>query len=207
MTTETRAWTDIAPADATAINLADDLTITAPLNENGERCPWPWEPQQLVGAPMGQYRCRYCGAMCVAGIPHLDYAPEQRTLTADNFDEIAVWCGGRPALGDRRVLVIDQMGETGEAQLGDAIHRDGYGDFTIHRGPRVFHRTDGWTFGSDPEVQTCTINHIPEEEGQRACTAKAVWKAVEDYGMHLTISFWCDADLPDEYKPQQAVAA
>lgn len=59
---DTRQWTDIPPADATELDLSKDLTITAPLNENGERCPWPWEPQQLVGAPIGQYRCGFCGA-------------------------------------------------------------------------------------------------------------------------------------------------
>ena len=71
---KTRVWTDIQPADATEIDLATDLTITAPLNENGERCPWPWGPQQMVGAPLGQYHCDYCGAMVMAGIPHIDYA-------------------------------------------------------------------------------------------------------------------------------------
>lgn len=68
-----RNWHDIAPADATSLNLTEDLTITAPLNEQGERCPWPWEPQQLVGAPLGQYHCGYCGAMVLAGVPHIDY--------------------------------------------------------------------------------------------------------------------------------------
>jgi hypothetical protein len=68
-----RSWKDIAPKDAADLNLAVDLSIDAPLNEMGERCPWPWEPQQLVGVPMGQYHCRHCGAMCVAGVPHPDY--------------------------------------------------------------------------------------------------------------------------------------
>jgi len=31
------------------------------------------EPQQLAGAALGQYRCSYCDAMCVAGMEHLDY--------------------------------------------------------------------------------------------------------------------------------------
>lgn len=72
-----RRWQDIAPADAArdGIDLSTDLTITAPLNENGDRCPWPWEPQQLKGVPMGQYRCPYCMAMCVAGVEHPDYQP------------------------------------------------------------------------------------------------------------------------------------
>lgn len=79
--TEMQRWQDITPeearGDATegrpAINLAVRLDITAPLNEMGERCPWPWEPQLLVGAPMGQYHCPYCGAMVMAGIEHIDY--------------------------------------------------------------------------------------------------------------------------------------
>ena len=70
----TRHWYDIAPKDAMQIDLSKDLTITAPLTEAGERCPWPWEPQQLVNAPIGQYHCGFCGAMVVAGIPHVDYA-------------------------------------------------------------------------------------------------------------------------------------
>ncbi|MGA4941748.1 hypothetical protein [Streptomyces cinereoruber] len=76
--TTPRSWTDVTPEEAVArkLNLAVDLTITAPLNEEGERCPWPWEPQQLVGAPLGQYHCPYCGAMVMAGMPHLDYADD-----------------------------------------------------------------------------------------------------------------------------------
>lgn len=130
-TTPMRQWTDIAPADATEINLADDLTITAPLNENGERCPWPWEPQQLAGAPMGQYRCGYCGAMCMAGLPHFNYAPEERTLTRDNATEIAEWCGGRRAGGANELVAIDQFGDTEYVRPGSTIHRDGFGIFTV----------------------------------------------------------------------------
>jgi hypothetical protein len=66
-------WRSIAPVDATEIDLAQRLDITAPLNENGERCPWPWDPQQLADRPIGQYHCPYCGAMVLAGVEHLDY--------------------------------------------------------------------------------------------------------------------------------------
>lgn len=66
-------WWEIQPADAVGLDLSVRLDIGAPHNEEGERCPWPWEPQQLVGVPMGQYHCGYCGAMCVAGVPHPDY--------------------------------------------------------------------------------------------------------------------------------------
>lgn len=66
-------WYDIEPKDATGINLHNRPDIQAPLNEEGEPCPWPWEPQQLKGVPLGQYHCNYCGAMCAAGLPHPDY--------------------------------------------------------------------------------------------------------------------------------------
>lgn len=66
-------WSEIAPADAVHLNLSERTDIDAPLNELGERCPWPWEPQQLVNVPLGQYRCTYCHAMCVAGVAHIDY--------------------------------------------------------------------------------------------------------------------------------------
>lgn len=74
------AWHEIAPADAVSIDLTKRLDITAPLNENGERCPWPWEPQQLVGVPLGQYHCRWCGAMVIAGMAHIDYRDEGEPL-------------------------------------------------------------------------------------------------------------------------------
>jgi hypothetical protein len=82
----TRSWRDIAPADAVDLDLITQLDIEAPVNEMGERCPWPWEPQQLVGVPLGQYHCPYCGAMCIAGIPHVDYrddAEPKRLPTSD----------------------------------------------------------------------------------------------------------------------------
>lgn len=66
-------WRGIRPADAKHLDLSVRLDIRAPLNEEGERCPWPWEPQQLVGVPMGMYHCNYCGAMVLAGLEHIDY--------------------------------------------------------------------------------------------------------------------------------------
>lgn len=67
-----RMWYDLEPRDAVNVVLPRD-DIQGPYNENGEPCPWPWEPVQLKGAPIGQYRCRYCFAMVVAGMEHLDY--------------------------------------------------------------------------------------------------------------------------------------
>jgi hypothetical protein len=72
---------------------------------------------------------------------------------------------------------------------------------------RICRRDIGWVMPDYTDLESCTSNHFRAEDGRPACTAKAVWKVVEDHGMHLTISFWCDADLPDEYKPQQGAAA
>lgn len=60
----------------------------------------------------------------------------------------------------------------------------------------------GWVMRDYTDLEQCTSNHFRAEDGRPACTAKAVWRVVEDHGMHLTLSFWCDADLPEEYKPQ-----
>lgn len=70
---------------------------------------------------------------------------------------------------------------------------------------RVFHRPDGWTLSlalsplQTPEA--CTSNHHRQQDGRPACTATAVWKVVEDHGMHLSIGFWCDDDLPGPAAP------
>jgi len=65
-------WTKIAAKDAVDIVLPYP-GIIGPENEMGEPCPWPWDPIQLVGAPLGQYHCSYCGAMVMAGMDHIDY--------------------------------------------------------------------------------------------------------------------------------------
>lgn len=75
-----RKWHEIAPEDAVGIDLSKRTDIIAPLTSGGERCPWPWEPQQRVGVPLGMYHCSYCGDMVMAGVPHTDYS----ALSADN---------------------------------------------------------------------------------------------------------------------------
>lgn len=80
-------WSDIEPWDAVDIDLTKRTDIEAPLNELGERCPWPWEPQQLGGAPIGQYRCAYCNAMVMAGMPHLDYRTESGRPWLDEVED------------------------------------------------------------------------------------------------------------------------
>lgn len=75
-----RDWKDIAPEDATEIVLPHP-DIRGPLTMDGATCPWPWEPQQLRGVPLGQYHCRYCGEMVVAGMPHTDYRDDSLFLS------------------------------------------------------------------------------------------------------------------------------
>jgi len=67
-----RPWTDVSPEEAAGMAREDLALIDRPFNEMGERCPWPWDPQQLGGAPLGQYHCPYCGGMVMAGVPHFD---------------------------------------------------------------------------------------------------------------------------------------
>lgn len=66
-------WQDVPEPRRHALNLAERLDITAPLNQDGERCPWPWEPQLLVNVAIGMYHCSYCGEMCIAGVEHPDF--------------------------------------------------------------------------------------------------------------------------------------
>jgi hypothetical protein len=69
---KTKRWTEIEPEDATGLALPRAF-IYGPFNEQGDPCPWPWDPIQLKDAPLGQYHCPYCGAMVIAGQDHLDY--------------------------------------------------------------------------------------------------------------------------------------
>lgn len=83
-------WFDIEPKDAVGIILPQE-GIEGPYNSEHEPCPWPWEPQQLVGVPMGQYHCGYCGEMVVAGLMHLDYGPpgtEYSRMIKDDLNEM-----------------------------------------------------------------------------------------------------------------------
>lgn len=132
------AWTDIEPSDACDLDLTRDLHISAPLNEQGERCPWPWEPQQLVDAPIGQFHCSYCGAMVMAGVPHIDYAPQERVLTEENLTSIYEWCEPskmRHGPGkDGRLqcvgLTLTIEGKRVPALFGDTIREDS-GQFAV----------------------------------------------------------------------------
>ena len=53
-------------------------TWTAPTSEDGERCPWPWEPQ-IQETEGNRYRCGYCHSEVISGHPHLDYSTNPPT--------------------------------------------------------------------------------------------------------------------------------
>lgn len=70
-------FTELSPQEAFDLKLqlpSDD--VQGPLTQEGKECPWPWDPIQLKGAPLGQYHCPYCGEMVLAGVDHIDYNEE-----------------------------------------------------------------------------------------------------------------------------------
>ncbi|KFG08125.1 hypothetical protein [Streptomyces scabiei] len=70
---------------------------------------------------------------------------------------------------------------------------------------RTLHSPNGWTLPYlEPSPQDCTTNHAPEHATLPLCTDTAVWKVVELYDLHATLSFWCDSHLPDEHRPATA---
>lgn len=80
-------WHEIEPKDAVDIDCTKRPDLDPPLTQEGEPCPWPWEPQQLVGVPLGQYHCGYCGEMVVAGVRHFDYRDDD-SFTQTFGDEL-----------------------------------------------------------------------------------------------------------------------
>lgn len=63
-------WYEQDPKDMVDTQLTYE---TAPLTSEGKYCPWPWDPIQLKGQPIGMYHCGYCGEMVIAGVNHPDY--------------------------------------------------------------------------------------------------------------------------------------
>lgn len=66
---------------------------------------------------------------------------------------------------------------------------------------RVLHRAAGWVLPDFTDLADCTSNFHRQQDSRPACAAPAVWKVVEQYPMHLTISFWCADDMPAEFLP------
>jgi hypothetical protein len=118
------------------------------------------------------------------------------------------------ALNHAAQLLVDKLDEDTYLALGDVaatLDLDVIEDLDGANGTdddspevRVFHRADGWvlspSLSPSQTPEACTTNHHRQQDGRPACTEAAVWKVVEDHGMHLTIGFYCDADLPDEHR-------
>jgi hypothetical protein len=66
---------------------------------------------------------------------------------------------------------------------------------------RIFRRDAGWLRPDYADFADCTSNFHRQQDGRPKCTEVAVWKVVEDHGMHLSIGFYCDTDLPAEHRP------
>ena len=70
---------------------------------------------------------------------------------------------------------------------------------------RVFHRAGGWTLPDYSDLADCSANFHREQDGRPLCTGTVVWKVVREHESAdgfpmLTISFYCDADLPAEHR-------
>jgi hypothetical protein len=63
----------------------------------------------------------------------------------------------------------------------------------------VHHRPDGWLLPDYSDYAECATNFHRTQDGRPLCTGTAVWKVVEDHGMHLTLRWYCDTDLPAQY--------
>lgn len=84
-----RMWHEFEPRDMVNTVLPHP-DIQGPYTSEGQECPWPWDPPQLLGAPIGQYHCPYCGEMCIAGFDHTDYGPrDENGLNQFDRDYIA----------------------------------------------------------------------------------------------------------------------
>ena len=54
---------------ARRVNALSDLEIEELIKKDA--CPF--EPEWLIGEPMGQFHCMVCGEMVLAGLPHPRY--------------------------------------------------------------------------------------------------------------------------------------
>ena len=122
-------WKDVTPQQAAELTPEQIRLLFPPLGEDGKPCPWPWDPQQLKGAPLGQYHCPYCGSMVMAGQEHLDYRLQsvaeaiqahfaRVVQPADGDPRFAAWCHCKAELGRHPTPE--------EAQMAWAMHVAGF---------------------------------------------------------------------------------
>lgn len=78
-----RRWIEFSPDEAAKLTAGKD-GVTAPLNENGDPCPWPWEIQTYM--IQREMKCRFCGAKVIASLPHIDYGETDGWLEPESQD-------------------------------------------------------------------------------------------------------------------------
>lgn len=127
------------------------------------------------------------------------------------------------ALNQAAQMLVDKLDEDTYLALGDIAATldlevvedldgaNGTGDDDAGPIVRVFRRDAGWVM-TGPEPEECTTNFHRQQDGRPACTETAAWKVVEDHESAdgfpmLSIGFYCDADLPEQHRPQAGVAA
>jgi hypothetical protein len=81
-----KRWQEIAPHDAEALTAGQD-GITAPLNEYGKRCHWPWWPQQYMMER--ECECPHCGGQVITGKQHPDFSEPWQPVLADRQEQVA----------------------------------------------------------------------------------------------------------------------
>jgi len=65
----------------------------------------------------------------------------------------------------------------------------------------VSHEPDGWATTDDNKVCNTVLSR--RLANRPACTAPVVWKVTSRKNHMIDTSHWCDADLPDNYRPQE----
>lgn len=85
-------------------------------------------------------------------------------------------------------------------EVTDDLAEAAYADCADIPQTRVLYQAEGWVMGDEPYPQKCTSNHFRRQDGRPPCTHTASWKTVEAHDLTLSIGFYCDEDLPEEYR-------
>ena len=163
---------------------------------------------RVFGAAMEAYGIRYHYAR------HHEEQPEVTAHEEALFAAITV--AGRAyaaaALNQAAEILIGKVDEETALALGDtaaaldlAVVEDltganGTGEIDTSPDVSVYRRAEGWTLSGSQIAEACISDYRRQQEGRPPCTDTAVWKVVQRGDMHLSIGFYCDADLPDEHR-------
>lgn len=152
MTDASVAWHRISPEAAVHFSLPHK-GIVGPLTMDGVVCPWPWEPQQLGGQPLGQYHCSYCGEMCISGMLHVDYTEDFPVPDNDTPLKIRADAAGRYMRGVVGMYVEFRFRGVQVADIVSSWGEDGAGPFITVDGVR-YYLGDDLRWGSESSVDS-----------------------------------------------------